>query len=72
VTFGRVVEWNGQARWDWKAREHATGLIHGIWSSNDSAITWCSRHIVVRWDNWTEMPLSAIVNCVYCALKMPG
>lgn len=53
-------------RWDWKAREHATGVIHGMSSSKDSAITWCGRYIVVRWDNWTEMPTATAVTCVAC------
>lgn len=60
------------ANWDWKAREHATGLIHGIKSTPNSATTWCERHIIVKWENWTEMPASAIISCIRCAVKNMG
>lgn len=56
-------------RWDWKAREHATSLIHGLSSNTQSALTWCGQHIIVRWDNWTEMPTSAVVTCIHCAIR---
>jgi len=58
--------------WNWKAREHATGLIHGLKSSKNDAITWCERHIVVQWDYWTEMPTTAIITCIYCMTSKPG
>jgi hypothetical protein len=71
MSSGRRVDPGRYGRWEWRAREHATGLIHGLSSSRSDAVTWCKRHIVVRWDNWTEMPSSAVVNCIYCVLRTP-
>lgn len=57
-------------RWDWRAREHATNLIHGIKSTRSSATTWCERHIIVKWTNWTEMPPLATITCLRCVEAM--
>ena len=72
MTSNRAVRPVTYGCWDWKARQHATNIIHGLTSSRDSAITWCGQHIVVRWDNWTEMPTTAVVTCVYCVVKAPA